>query len=66
MEPLIMQFSPASYRFLLLRTKCSPKHSVLKPLQSVFSLNMTEYVSDAYKTIGRPTIIVYLFIQLIR
>jgi hypothetical protein len=36
MKLLIMQFFPTSYHFMLLRSKYSPQHPVLKHLKSMF------------------------------
>jgi hypothetical protein len=56
MKPFIIQFSPGSCFSISLRSKYSPQHPILKhPLCS--SLNVTDEVSDPYKTRGNIIIL---------
>jgi hypothetical protein len=59
---LIIQFSSASYYFILLRSKYSPQHPVLKTLGLCSSLNVRDQVSHPYKTMDKiidPYIYIY-------
>jgi hypothetical protein len=55
MRLLIIQSSPASCHSLILGSKFSPQHPVLKHPQSMFFLSMRGQVSYPYRTTGKVT-----------
>jgi hypothetical protein len=61
MKLLIMQFSSTSLHFISLRAKYSPQHTVLKHLSLCSSHNITDQVSDSYRTTGK-FIVLYILI----
>jgi hypothetical protein len=50
MKLLIMQFSPTSYYFIPLQSKCFPQHPLLKTLSLSSSLTVADQVSHLHKT----------------
>jgi hypothetical protein len=56
-----VQYSTASYYFILLGSKYSPQHPVIIALNLCPSLNVTDQVSHPHKTTGK-CIVLYLLI----
>jgi len=66
MKLLIMQSSPASCHFLLLRSKYSPQHPVLKKPPSVLccsSRSVRDQVSSPYKTTSEIMVLYILIFK---
>jgi len=66
MKLLIMQSSPASRHFLLLRSKCSTQYPVLRHTQTVILLSARDQVSHPYKTTGKNIIIIIIIFTFYR
>jgi hypothetical protein len=66
---LITQFSSTFYHFFPLQSRYCPQHSILKHPQSMFSHNVTDYISRPYKTKCKIIvlyILIFMFLGIIR
>jgi hypothetical protein len=57
-----MQFSPATYYFIPLRSKYSPQHPGSNTLSLCSSLNVRDQVSHPYKTTGTVIVLNILIV----